>query len=85
MRQNFKAFSAVRYDGGQQTVEAGGTAENTTIKAGGQQDVSGTDTSAIIDGGQQTVEAGGTAENTTIKAGGQQDVSGTDTSAIIDG
>ncbi|HHN6585682.1 TPA: AIDA repeat-containing protein, partial [Escherichia coli] len=60
------------YDGGQQTVEAGGTAENTTIKAGGQQDVSGTDTSAIIDGGQQTVKAGGKATGTTINKDGRQ-------------
>uniref|UniRef100_UPI0021C02988 AIDA repeat-containing protein n=1 Tax=Escherichia coli TaxID=562 RepID=UPI0021C02988 len=54
------------------TVEAGGTAENTTIKAGGQQDVSGTDTSAIIDGGQQTVKAGGKATGTTINKDGRQ-------------
>src|SRR5699024_6549742 len=61
---------------GSMTLNAGDTANNTTINSGGQQYVSsgGSATSTTIDGGLQVVSSGGSATSTTINSGGGQAV-----------
>ncbi|EPB1770208.1 AIDA repeat-containing protein, partial [Escherichia coli] len=64
--------------GSMMTLNAGDTANNTTINRGGQQYVSsgGSATSTTINGGGlQIVSSGGSATGTTINSGGQQRVS----------
>ncbi|EFN9288527.1 autotransporter outer membrane beta-barrel domain-containing protein [Escherichia coli] len=72
---------------GSMTLNAGDTANNTTINSGGQQYVSsgGSATSTTIDGGLQVVSSGGSATSTTINSGGLQTVNsgGSATSTTI--
>ncbi|EFB9236126.1 autotransporter outer membrane beta-barrel domain-containing protein [Escherichia coli] len=72
---------------GSMTLNAGDTANNTTINSGGQQYVSsgGSATSTTIDGGLQVVSSGGSATSTTINSGGGQAVNsgGSATSTTI--
>ncbi|WP_261628312.1 autotransporter adhesin family protein, partial [Escherichia coli] len=69
-------------ENGIQTVESGGTAENTTIDNGGRQTVFGTATDTTINnGGWQIVFS--TADKTTINKGGAQSVYGTATDTTI--
>ncbi|EFN9281089.1 autotransporter outer membrane beta-barrel domain-containing protein [Escherichia coli] len=69
------------------TLNAGDTANNTTINSGGRQHVSGggSATSTTINGGRQYVSSGGSATSTTINGGGLQIVSsgGSATSTTI--
>jgi autotransporter passenger strand-loop-strand repeat protein len=61
--------------GGSEIVNAGGTDDGAQI-SGGEQDVHGYASGAMVFTGSQVVEGGGTASNTTIDSGGLEIVNG---------